>query len=203
MMVAPVNRVLGLTINTHLLTVVVPYDFLHDVINMLHTTWGQHRKTFVVSKAKILTGNLNHIGFGDPWLKFLLGHIYSSLAHALRWNQAHLVRTNYTFRCALKAARLAPATPAGTVQRAFYTGTTARLVHHNKSQHFIDRNTARDLRLIESALRSSATLKACPIAHLIPRTPIGVARSDSCLHAAGGYCIFAKFWWYLEWPQEI
>ena len=83
MMVAPVNRVLGLTINTRLLTVGVSHDFLHDVINMLHTTWGQHHKTFVVSEAKILTGKLNHIGFGAPWLKFLLVHIYSSLAHAL------------------------------------------------------------------------------------------------------------------------
>ena len=203
MMVAPVNRVLGLTINTRLLTVGVPQDFLHDVINLLHTTWGAHRKTFIVSEAEILTGKLNHIGFGAPWLRFLLGHIYSSLAHALRWNQAHLIRTNHAFRYALKAARTAPATPAGAVQRAFYAGDTARLVHRNNSHHFIDRNTARDLRLIERALRSGTTPKACPIAHLIPRTPIGVARSDSCLHAAGGYCIFAKFWWYLEWPQEI
>ncbi len=32
---------------------------------------------------------------------------------------------------------------------------------------------------------------------------ISIARSDSCLHAAGGYCIFAAFWWYLEWPLQI
>ncbi len=104
MMVAPVNQVLGLTINTRLLTVGVPHDFLNDVISMLHTTWGQHHKTFMVSKAEILTGKLNHIRFGAPWLKFLLGHIFSSLAHALQWNQAPLVRTNHALRCALKAA---------------------------------------------------------------------------------------------------
>jgi hypothetical protein len=33
MMVAPVNRVFGLTINTRLLTVGVPHDFLINVIN--------------------------------------------------------------------------------------------------------------------------------------------------------------------------
>ena len=142
MMVAPVNQVLGLTINMRLLTVGVPHDFLNDVISMIRTTWGQHRKTFVVSEAKTLTGKLNHIRFGAPWLKFLLGHIYSSLAHALQWNQAHLVRTNYTFWCALKAAQMAPATPDGNVQCAFYIGTTTWSVHHNKIQHFIDRNTA-------------------------------------------------------------
>ena len=34
MMVTPVNRVLGLTIITRLLTVGVPHDFLNEVINM-------------------------------------------------------------------------------------------------------------------------------------------------------------------------
>jgi hypothetical protein len=40
-----------------------------------------------------------------------------------------------------------------------------------------------------------------PIAYLIP--PIGTARSDSSLAAAGGCCPEAKFWWYLEWPDPI
>ena len=42
MMVAPVNRVLGLTLNSRLLTVGVPPDFLAEVITILQTTWGQH-----------------------------------------------------------------------------------------------------------------------------------------------------------------
>ena len=145
MMVAPVNRVLGLTINMRLLTVGVPHDFLHNVINMLHTTWGQHRKTFVVSEAEILTGKLNHIGFGAPWLKFLLNHIYSSLAHVLQWNQAHLIHTNHTFRCALNAAQTSPATSDSNKQCDFHIGTMAWLIHHNKCHHFINRNTAQDL----------------------------------------------------------
>ena len=57
--------------------------------------------------------------------------------------------------------------------------------------------------MIEHALRANTFLKACPIAHLIPQTPIGIARSNSCLHAAGRYCTFAAFWWYLEWPPKI
>ena len=203
MMIAPVNRILGLSINTRSLTVSVPPDFITEVITILRTTWGQHRRTFVASEAEVLTGKLNHIGFGAPWLKFLLGHIYSSLAHALRCNKAHLIRTSHSFRHALKAAFTAPATPDGNKQRTFHTGNAAKSMHHSKHRHFIDRNTARDLRMIEHALGTNTFLKACPIAHLIPRTPIGTARSDSCLHAAGGYCTFAAFWWYLEWPPEI
>ena len=168
MMIAPVNRILGLTINTCLLTISVSPDFITDVITILQTTWGQHRRTFVASEAEVLTGKLNHIGFGAPWLKFLLGHIYSSLAHALRWNKAHLIRTSHSFRCALKAARTAPVSPDGDRQHAFHSGNSARMVHHSNRQHFIDRNTARDLRMIERALGANTLLKACPIAHLIP-----------------------------------
>ena len=141
MMVVPVNCILGLIINTRLLTVGVFPEFLSEVIHILQTMWGHHQHTFVASKAKILTGKLNHIGFGALWLKFLLGHIYSSLAHALQWNQAHLIRTSHTFRCALKATRTAPTTPDGNKQHAFHTGNTAQLTHHSKCQHFIGRNT--------------------------------------------------------------
>ena len=42
-----------------------------------------------------------------------------------------------------------------------------------------------------------------PISHMIPRTPSGIAHSDSCLSAAGGFSIEMKFWWYIEWDDRI
>ena len=57
--------------------------------------------------------------------------------------------------------------------------------------------------MIERALVTDTIIEVCPIAHLIPQTPTGVARSDSSLHSARGYCVFAAFWWYLKWPPEV
>ena len=131
-MVAPVNHILGLTLNSHLLTLGVPPDFLAKVITILQTTWGQYRCAFVVNDAEILIGKLNHIAYGAPWLKFLLGHIYSSLAYALQINQAHLICTSHAFWCTLKASRTAPTTLDGKTQCAFHAGITAWLIHHNK-----------------------------------------------------------------------
>ena len=174
-MVMPVNHILGLTLNSRLLTVGVPPYFLAKVITILQTTWGKHRFAFIVNNAEILTSKLNHIAYGAPWLKFLLGHIYSSLAYALQFNQAHLIRTSHAFRCALKVVQTAPPSPDGNKQCAFHAGLTARSIHHNKYWHFIDCNTARDLRMIKRALVTDTIIKACPIAHLIPRMPTGIA----------------------------
>ena len=45
--------------------------------------------------------------------------------------------------------------------------------------------------------------RTCPIAHLIPRVPYGIAHNDSSLMAAGGYCPAAQLWWYPEWPPAV
>lgn len=148
-------------------------------------------------------GKLTHIAFGAPWLKYLPGNIYASLAAALRLNNSHLVRTSKSFRLALRALRQAPTSGDGDAQSACHSGATARSIHGCALLHHISGDLRRDLRLIERAMSAAHTPKTCPIAHLIPRVPYGVARSDSSLMAAGGYCPAAQFWWYLEWPPAV
>ena len=203
LLVAPVNRILGLTLNLRKLTVGTPSDFISSTISSLRTTWGPHRKSFKAQEAEELTGKLNHIAFSAPWLKFLLGNIYVSLAKALRLNNSHLIRSSQRFRDALRAIRTAGASPSGAAMQAFHTGTTARSVHGCTLLHHIGADLRKDLRLIERALSSPCCPTSCPIAYLIPRVPFGIARSDSSLSAAGGYCPEAKFWWYFEWPTEV
>eukprot|EP00957_Ditylum_brightwellii_P080601 6130149-Ditylum_brightwellii.AAC.1 len=42
-----------------------------------------------------------------------------------------------------------------------------------------------------------------PIVHLVPRTPDFTADGDSSLDAAGGFSLFLKLWWHLDWPEDI
>ncbi|KAL3803843.1 hypothetical protein HJC23_004005 [Cyclotella cryptica] len=200
--VAPVNRILGLTLNLRELTAGTPPDFVSATISLLRTTWGPHRRSFKAKEAEELTGS-SITSHSAPWLKFLLGNIYVSIAGALRLNNSHLIRTSQRFRDALRIIRTAAASPSGVAKRAFHTGATARSVHGCPLLHHIGGELRRDLRLIERALSSSGCPTSCPIAYLIPRIPFGTARSDSSLSAAGGYCPEAKFWWYLEWPAEV
>jgi hypothetical protein len=138
-------------------------------------------------------GKLNHIAFGAPWLRYLLGNIYALLAVALRVNNSHLIHTSKKFHDTLRAIRRVPPSNDGDTQCAFYSGATARSIHDCILLHHISRELRRDLRLIEQTLASTHTPKTYLIAHLIPRIPYGVARSDSSLTAVGGYCPVAQF----------
>ena len=57
--------------------------------------------------------------------------------------------------------------------------------------------------VIIKALDSPHVNTRALMGHLIPRDPSGTAWSDSSLQAAGGYSIDMKFWWHIEWPEEI
>jgi hypothetical protein len=189
LLVASVNRILGLVLNLRQMTVSTPLDFIAGTITLLQTTWGPHRCSFKVKEAEELTGKLNHIAFGGPWLRYLLGNIYLLLAAALHLNKLHLICMSPRFRDALREIRMATASAEGAAKCAFYTGATARSVHGSSTLHHIGTKS------------SPHCPTSCPIVYLIPGVPIRTACSDSSLTAAGGYCPEAKFWLYLEWPD--
>ena len=83
MLVAPINRVLGHMLDTRHMTVGTPEEFLAEVLASLTTTWGEHRLRFFLDKAETLAGKLGHIAISAPWLRYLMTHIYYSLAFAL------------------------------------------------------------------------------------------------------------------------
>ena len=152
LLAAPVNRLLGLLLDLRRHTVGVPPEFTSATVALLRSTWGPHRCSFRIKEAEELTGRLNHIAFGAPWLRYFLGNVYATLAAALRLNNSHLIRTSKRFLAALPLIRTAPASVAGDAKRTFYTGEIARSIHGCDHPHFIDRDLQRDLRLIETAL---------------------------------------------------
>lgn len=164
--------------------------------------WGPCRWSFLVHKARILTSKLNHIRFGALWVKFLIGHIYSSLASALCMNQAYFIHISQAFLITINSIWSTPAASDGNKQCAFYTGDTARTTHHCRLLHFNDHNTMCDLGLINHALTQDTPPKSSPIAHLIPQIPIGISCSNSIPHATSRHLNFATFWWNLEWLQR-
>jgi hypothetical protein len=141
------------------MTVGTPPDFISVTTALLSFTWGPHCRTFKVREAEELAGKLNHIAFGAPWLKYLLGNIYASLAAALRLNNSHLVYTSKTFRNAIHAICWAPPSTDGDAHCAYYSGTTARSIHSCMFCHHISGDLRCDLRLIEHVLSTADTPK--------------------------------------------
>jgi hypothetical protein len=204
MVISPIQRVLGHIIDTRRMVISTPPDFTQDIIRSLRTTWGAHRKSFTVHELETLTGKLGHMSISTPWLKFLLGQLYTSAAAALRHSHAHLISTSASFRALLRALRLTPSDPSDSdAYRSFHTSDLARRLHHNPASYFINRTLRSELHLILDALMLPRASHACPIAHMVPRTPSAVIRGDSSLLAAGGYSADLSFWWYLEWPHAV
>lgn len=203
MMISHINKVLGHMVDTRRLTVSIPEPFLQEVLTLLHTTWGDHRKAFTVKEAEELCGKLNHIAITAPWLKFLMDQLYQSLSCALKLNERQARRTCRSFQESLRALRRLPATPANAKVRSFHQAQSARLVHLHPHRHYINPTLRKELRLIRRVLADKAFPKASPISHLIPRVPLATSYGDSSLDAAGGFCPELSFWWYIEWPTPI
>ena len=203
MLVSHLNRILGHVIDTRRLVVGVPESFIQEVLTMLRTTWGDHRKQFTVKEAEELSGKLQHIAITAPWLKFLLTQICASLAAALKLNEEVARRSIRSFQNALKALRRLPPGAEHEDARRFHQARVARHPHLHPKPHFINKTLRKELRLIRRVLSDDRFSKNTPISHLISRVPIATAYGDSSLDAAGGFCPELGFWWYIEWPQNI
>jgi hypothetical protein len=206
MIISYTNKILGHIIDTRRLTIETPPEFVAEVLTSLETTWGPHRKQFHVHEAAELAGKLGHMSIAAPWLKFLMTHLYSSLAHALRLNRWDLIQSSRSFREAIKKIRHADLEmdpDHASRVRSFYQAETARGVHANKKRHLINKTMRKELKFIRTVLKSRSIPLDSPIAHLIKKAHAAEAFGDSSLHAAGGYCPELKFWWYFEWPEEI
>jgi hypothetical protein len=109
-----------------------PPDFIHDVIKSLTTTWGPHHKSFTSWELETLMGKLGHIAIYTPWLKFLLGQLYTLVAAALCHSHTHLISTSTSFHAILYDLRLANSSAADIAAfTSFHLSSMACHVHHN------------------------------------------------------------------------
>ena len=75
--------------------------------------------------------------------------------------------------------------------------------HYPKRYHMLP-SLVQEIKLLIIVLSKPKLYKwETPIAHLVRREPDFKAWGDSCLYAAGGFCLDLKFWWQLDWPEEI
>ena len=225
--VAWFNRLLGVDINTRRLAVRTPAEYVQKTIAILESTWHDRRFAFKIHEAEVMTGRLGYIAESSPWLRFMMSCMHSSIARALKVSQEHLVRTNSDFRTMLRekkkqlreaAHRTQPeghngeatprhgkATQHDTEERhqRFAASKMAKQVHHTQQRFKITKTMRRELKIVTEALSSPWIDMWQPLGHLIKRKPSGTGWSDSSLHAAGGYSLDMKFWWYIEWPEKI
>ena len=192
------NKILGLDIDTRLMRVSVPVDYLAKVNKLLSTTWNS-RKSFKILEAEMLVGQLAYISNTALWLKHLMSHLYTSISAALKTNTTELVATNKQFREQLKIAR----EEEDADKRTFAQSESARKVHNFHRKHWILPTMHDELALIKKALSDDRINKWSPIAHLIPNVEDAECHGDSSLDSAGGWSTDMQFWWWHDWGDDI
>ena len=200
MIISHFNKVLGVEINTRRMDAGPPPEFVARTLKHLGA-FHDGRRAFTVKEMSTLVGLLGHIATTSKWLNHLLSHLYTSIASALKVNHAYEIQTNKAFRDALKA--LDSAEIIAPNECAYHQGVLHRLVHKSRKVHYLNSTAKEELRLIRLALTDPHVSLRAPIAHLVPRDPSGQAWGDSSLDAAGGFSIDCRFWWYLEWSDDI
>jgi hypothetical protein len=192
------------------MTVETPPPYVQRTVVNLQQHWHGQRKSFTLKEIETLAGELCHISTTAPWLSHLLSHIYTSITAALKQSESHLVSTNKDFRQMLNklkqhtfSGRQGSPLARDALEASYAASTTASMVHHSHRRFFINRTLRAELQLVESALSSPWIDMSRPIAHFVQRDPSGIAWSDSSLDAAGGYSVDMKFWWYIQWPEEV
>ena len=93
----PLQRMIGLNIDTNNLMVIIPAGYVAEVLDLINTTWHSRCRCFTIGEAQKLTGKLGHLAEGAHWVFHLLTHLYSSIAYALSENKRLLAEMSPSF----------------------------------------------------------------------------------------------------------
>ena len=195
----------GLEINTRAMTVGISPQYRAEVLHILQSTWHSGRQSFTVKEMELLVGKLGRIAQAFRPLYYLMSHLYSSLAYALRANKAYLVSTSRQFKKLVETSKRA-LTDKGTDdwrEITFAAGRVARLFHGCKQTYRIPFSLAAEIAFIQSIMADSNFALCTPIGHIVSRDFTYSMFADSCKLSGGGWCTDLSFWWYLEYPQEV
>ena len=192
---------LGLTVDTRQMTVELPDKKLHDLTEMI-SHWHSGRRSFTLLQISRLLGKLEFVANVAPWLRFLLISLRDSSIKALKKNRK-LVLEGKTIGHYLQDSLYKGCNSTKLLKKYFAAGKIAQKIWQLNTRFFITKEMKQDLAHLEYLFVHKKTYLKIPIAHWIPRDPDFSGRGDACLEGAGGYSTDLKFWWFIEWPDDI
>ena len=126
---------LGLILDTNLLTVAIPSSYVNNVRAIINATWHKNRRAFIVSEAQQLTGKLGHLAEGAPWVHHLMTHLYASIAYSLDENKRLLTESSQEFCDVVESLRTESFSCSHIL---FALKKAVRMVHHFKYKFVIN-----------------------------------------------------------------
>ncbi len=171
LIVGPVQKMLGLDINTYRLTVGILMQYVQEVLKLLNNTWyaGRNWKQFIVLEVQKLTGKLGYLAKSATWIFHLISHLYTLIVHALSENKRLLLEFSRGFReivISLKTGSFNAPCKDQAKHISFAMKWAAKLVHHSKYKYHINKTMWQEIEFFREKLHpSSGIFWETPIAH--------------------------------------
>jgi hypothetical protein len=94
--------------------------------------------------------------------------------------------------------------PTDSSKYQFFCKKVAQVIYNTRASMVYTLAVLEEIAFITRIFSDPVTYRwESPIAHLIVRKHDYETFGDACLRGAGGLLPSLRFWWALEWPQEI
>ena len=207
LVIGTIQTILGLTVDTNLMTVGITPQYRQQVFNLITEKWPDTRRIFKVKDIQMLVGKVARLGEGAPWIYKIMSHVYTSLAYALKQNELLLKECSPKFRdivSRIERKQFSGNQREFAKELNFALKTASKMVNSHSQVYLINETMREELKFIRQALHEKSTIPfEVPIAFIIPRTPTASLFGDSSLISCGGYSIDLRFWWFIPFPDEI
>ncbi len=146
---------MGLTIDNNKLTVGITREYRKQVKDLLDLKWPASWRIFKAADIQKLVGKMARLGEGVPWIYKHTSHIYTSLAFALKQNNALLLACYPKFReivDRIERKQFSGNHSEITKELNFALKTAAKLVNSHKQVYLINETMQVELEFIRQAI---------------------------------------------------
>jgi hypothetical protein len=159
LVVGSIQTVLGLTVDTNRLTVVITAEYQEQVRDLLASNWPTSQWIFKVADIQKLVGKLARLGEGAPWIYKIMSHIYTSLTFMLKQNKELLTNCSPKFwdlLATIEKKQFNGRQSKITKELIFALKTAAKLVNGHKQAYVINKTMRAELDFILQALQEDS-----------------------------------------------
>ena len=193
---------LGVTIDTRLLRVEMTEKKRIYILNILKTTWGPHRRSFTISEAAQLLGMIMDAARTCHWGIFLFISLQQAMSRLLNNNYRRLLHDE-SHQQMLEMLGNLSAIHSPSKYR-WFSKKVSQALWKTKTKTFISSEIRTEIDFCTSTFNDPQRVQwSAPIALLIEREPSYIGWGDACLVGGGGFSLSLKFWWAMEWEEEI
>ena len=203
--VSHTRRQLGYITDTRTMSISIPADKREELLSNLINNWGptSGRDRFTLTEAAELLGVLVSMCRVCPWGIFLFQNLYHAMYQSLARNAARIWHSD-EFRNNIALRDTYSKHPTDSSKYRFFSKKVSRAIWDVKSYTYLSADVRDELAFITKVFSDPSTYRwESPMAHLIKREHDYETFQDSCLKGAGGFSPPFRFWWIVEWHEQV